>query len=183
MPEFDKNDFDFGKFDYRLEYEKQFLNNQLSSVLLETGYALGDVPLTHLYNTSPNNISKTKIMQRFTIAAKNSFETMFYNEFFSSKYATLQLKHSFQKLALSKSITPTLVLVTRTALGNMDKPAQHSGFVYKTLDKGYLESGVEINNIVGTLGLNFFYRYGANSLPDIEDNISVKFSFVLDLGL
>ncbi|MEY2692749.1 MAG: hypothetical protein RIT03_1139 [Bacteroidota bacterium] len=183
MPEFDKNDFDFDKFDFRLEYEKQFLNNQLSSVLLETGYALGDVPLTHLYNTSPNNISKTKIMQRFTIAAKNSFETMFYNEFFSSKYATLQLKHSFQKLALSKSITPTLVLVTRTALGNMDKPAQHSGFVYKTLDKGYLESGVEINNIVGTLGLNFFYRYGANSLPDLEDNISVKFSFVLDLGL
>ena len=122
-------------------------------------------------------------MQRFTIAAKNSFETMFYNEFFSSKYATLQLKHSFQKLALSKSITPTLVLVTRTALGNMDKPAQHNGFVYKTLDKGYLESGMEVNNIIGTLGLTFFYRYGAYSLPDVEDNISVKFSFVFDLGL
>ena len=183
LPHFVKNDFDFGKFDFRLEYEKQFLNNQLSSLLLETGYAFGDVPLTHLYNTSPNNISKNKIMQRFTIAAKNSFETMFYNEFFSSKYITVQLKHSFQKLALSKSITPTLVLVTRTALGNMEKPQQHSGFVYKTLDKGYLESGLEINNIVGTLGLNFFYRYGANSLPDLEDNISVKFSFVLDLGL
>ena len=183
LPQFAKNDFDFAKFDFRLEYEKQFLNNQLSSVLVETGYAVGDVPLTHLYNTSPNNISKTKIIQRFTVAAKNSFETMFYNEFFSSKYLTLQLKHSFQKLELSKSITPTLVLVTRTALGNMDKPAQHSGFVYKTLDKGYLESGVEINNLVGTLGLNFFYRYGANSLPDLEDNISVKFSFILDLGL
>jgi hypothetical protein len=65
----------------------------------------------------------------------------------------------------------------------MDKPAQHSGFVYKTLDKGYFESGVEINNLVGTLGLNFFYRYGANSLPNLDDNISVKFSFVLDLGL
>lgn len=183
LPQFAKNDFDFGKFDFRIEYEKQFLNNQLSSVLLETGYAFGDVPLTHLYNTSPNNISKNKIMQRFTIAAKNSFETMFYNEFFSSKYATLQLKHSFQKLALSKSITPTLVLVTRTALGNMDKPAQHNGFVYKTLDKGYLESGMEVNNIIGTLGLTFFYRYGAYSLPDVEDNISVKFSFVFDLGL
>jgi hypothetical protein len=178
-----KNDFNFGKFDFRVEYQKQFLNNQLSSVLLETGYAFGDVPLTHLYNTSPNNISKNKIMQRFTVAANNSFETMFYNEFFSSKYATLQLKHSFQKLPISKSITPTLVLVTRTAIGNMDKPTQHTGFAYKTLDKGYLESGIELNNLIGTLGLDFFYRYGAYRLPDFEDNISVKLSFIFDLGL
>ena len=182
MPEFDQNDFDFGKFDFRLEYEKQFMNNQHSGILLETGYAFGDVPITHLYNTSPNNISKDKIMQRFTIAAKNSFETMFYNEFFSSRYATLQLKHSFQSLPISSSFTPTLVLVTRTAIGNMEKPEQHSGFVYKTLDKGYIESGIELNNMIGALGLNLFYRYGANSLPDLEDNISVKFSFVLDLG-
>jgi len=182
MPEFDQNDFDFGKFDFRLEYEKQFMNNQHSGILLETGYAFGDVPITHLYNTSPNNISKNKIMQRFTIAAKNSFETMFYNEFFSSKYATLQLKHSFQKVHISSAFTPTLVLVTRTAIGNMEKKEQHSGFVYKTLDKGYLESGIELNNIIGALGLNFFYRYGAYSLPNFDDNISVKFSFVLDLG-
>jgi hypothetical protein len=158
------------------------MNNQHSGILLETGYAFGDVPITHLYNTSPNNISKDKIMQRFTIAAKNSFETMFYNEFFSSRYATLQLKHSFQSLPISSSFTPTLVLVTRTAIGNMEKPEQHSGFVYKTLDKGYIESGIELNNMIGALGLNLFYRYGANSLPDLEDNISVKFSFVLDLG-
>lgn len=183
LPQLVKNDFNFGKFDFRVEYQKQFLNNQLSSVLLETGYAFGDVPLTHLYNTSPNNISKNKIMQRFTVAANNSFETMFYNEFFSSKYATLQLKHSFQKLPISKSITPTLVLVTRTAIGNMDKPTQHTGFVYKTLDKGYLESGIELNNLIGTLGLDFFYRYGAYRLPDFEDNISVKLSFIFDLGL
>ena len=83
---------------------------------------------------------------------------------------------------ISSAFTPTLVLVTRTAIGNMEKKEQHSGFVYKTLDKGYLESGIELNNIIGALGLNFFYRYGAYSLPNFDDNISVNFSFVLDLG-
>nr|WP_315189776.1 DUF5686 family protein [uncultured Flavobacterium sp.] len=183
LPKIAQNDFDFGKIDFRTEYEKKYLNGQKTSLLFEGGYAFGDVPLTHLYNTSPNNITKETIIQRITFSGKNSFETMFFNEFFSSEYAYFQFKHGFSRVTLFKKIKPSLVLVSRMAWGNLQKPEQHIGLDYKTLNKGYFESGVELNQIYKGLGLSGFYRYGPNQLLKFQNNIAVKISFVLDLGL
>lgn len=183
LPKIAQNDFDFGKIDFRTEYEKKYLNGQKTSLLFEGGYAFGDLPLTHLYNTSPNNITKETIIQRITFAGKNSFETMFFNEFFSSEYAYFQFKHGFSRVTLFKKIKPSLVLVSRMAWGNLQKPEQHIGLDYKTLNKGYFESGVELNQIYKGLGLSGFYRYGPNQLLKFQNNIAVKISFVLDLGL
>jgi len=183
LPKIAQNDFDFGKIDFRAEYEKKYLNGQKTSLLFEGGYAFGDLPLTHLYNTSPNNITKETIIQRITFAGKNSFETMFFNEFFSSEYAYFQFKHGFSRVTLFKKIKPSLVLVSRMAWGNLQKPEQHIGLDYKTLNKGYFESGVELNQIYKGLGLSGFYRYGPNQLLKFQNNIAVKISFVLDLGL
>ncbi|WP_321539900.1 DUF5686 family protein [Flavobacterium piscinae] len=82
LPKFLGNDFKFGKIDVRAEYEKQFINGQKSMVLIQAGYAHGDIPLTHLYNNSPNNLDREVLLQRITVAGKNSFETMRFNEFF-----------------------------------------------------------------------------------------------------
>ena len=183
LPKVMQNDFEFSKFDFKTEYEKKYLNGQKTSLLFEAGYALGDVPLTHLYNTSPNNITKETIMQRITFAGKNSFETMFFNEFFSSQYAYFQFKHGFSRVTLFKKVKPSLVLVSRMAWGNLRKPEQHVGLDYKTLDKGYFESGIELNQIYNGLGLGGFYRYGANQLSKFQDNIVVKISFVLNLRI
>jgi hypothetical protein len=183
LPKIIDNDFNFSKIDFRAVYEKKYINGQKSQILLEGGYAFGDVPLTHLYNTSPNNLTKDRIQQRITISGRNSFETMFFNEFFSNKFASLQLKHGSKRITLFKKVKPSLVFVTRMAWGNMDKPEQHVGINYKTLNKGFFESGIELNQIYKGLGLTGFYRYGPNQLPRFEDNIAVKLSFVLDLGL
>jgi hypothetical protein len=183
LPKIWHNDFDFSKIDFRTEYEKKYLNGQKTNLLFEAGYAFGDVPLTHLYNTSPNNITKETVMQRITFSGKNSFETMFFNEFFSSEYAFFQFKHGFSRVTLFKKIKPSLVLVSRMAWGNLQKPEQHVGIDYKTLNKGYFESGIELNQIFKGLGLSGFYRYGPNQLPKFEDNIAIKISFVLNLGL
>jgi hypothetical protein len=51
------NDFQFSKIDFKTEFEK-YLNGQKTNLLFEAGFAIGDIPLTHLYNTSPNNITK-----------------------------------------------------------------------------------------------------------------------------
>ncbi|WP_281231668.1 DUF5686 family protein [Flavobacterium gelatinilyticum] len=177
------NDFSFGKIDFKTEYEKKYLNGQKTSLLLQGGYAMGDVPLTHLYNTMPNNLNKETIIQRITFAGRNSFETMFFNEFFSSQYVFFQAKHGFKRLQILKKVRPSVVLVTRMAWGNMNKPEQHVGPVYKTLDKGFFESGIELNKIYKGFGLGGFYRYGPNQLPGFDDNIAVKISYVLDLGL
>ncbi len=182
LPQLLQNDFKFGKIDFRTEYEKKHLNGQKTSLLLEAGYAYGDVPLTHLYNTAPNNLTKDKIMQRITLAGKNSFETMFFNEFFSSQYAEFQMKHGFKKVTLFKKVKPTLVLVTRMVYGKMDKKEQHTGLTFKTLEKGFYESGIELNQIYSGFGLIGFFRYGPNQLPKFEDNLAIKLSFVLNLG-
>lgn len=176
------NDFNFSKFDFKTEYEKKYLSGQKTSLLLQAGYALGDVPLTHLYNTSPNNITKETIFQRITFSGKNSFETMFFNEFFSNKYAMFQFKHAFNRVTLFKKIKPSLVIVSRMAWGDLDNPEQHLGLGFKTLNKGFFESGIELNQIFNGLGLTTFFRYGPNQLPKIEDNIAVKLSYVLNLG-
>ena len=182
VPKIASNDFDFGKIDVKTEYEKKHLNGQKTSILIQGGYAFGELPLTHLYSISPNNITKETIMQRITFAGKNSFETMFYNEFFSSEYIHFQLKHGFQKITLFKKVKPSFVFVTRMAWGNLKHPERHLGLDFKTLNKGYFESGIELNQIYKGLGLVGFYRYGPNGLLKFEDNIAVKISYILDLG-
>ncbi len=182
IPNWLQNDFLFHKIDFRTEYEKKYINGQKTSVLVEAGYGNGDIPLTHLYNTSPNNLTKDKILQRITLAGKNSFETMYFNEFFSSEYAMLQLKHGFKRMRFSRKIKPSLVLVTRTVFGDLKKREQHIGLDYKTLEKGFFESGIELNQIYSGFGLTGFYRYGPNQLPKFEDNLAIKLSFVLNLG-
>lgn len=183
LPKIWNNDFEFSKFDFKTEYEKKYLNGQKTSLLFEAGCAFGNVPLTHLYNTSPNNITKGNIVQRITFAGKNSFETMFFNEFFSSQFAIFQFKHSLNRVTIFKKIKPSLVLVSRMAWGNMKNPEQHVGLGFKTLDKGFFESGIELNQIFKGLGLTGFYRYGPNQLPKLKDNIALKLSYVLNLGL
>ena len=182
LPNVGNNDFEFSKIDFRTEYQKNYLNGQKTSLLFEAGYTIGDLPLTHLYNTSPNNLNKETIIQRVTFAGKNSFETMFFNEFFSSKFAYFQFKHSFNRIHLLKKVKPNLVVVSRMGLGDMEKPEQHVGINYKTLRDGYFESGIELNQIYNGIGLSGFYRYGPNQLAKFQDNIAVKISFILNLG-
>ena len=182
LPKMFENDFTFSKLDVRAEYEKKYLNGQKTSLLMEAGYALGDLPLTHLYNTSPNSLTKENLVERITIAGKNSFETMYFNEFFSSKYVMFQFKHGFKRTEIIKGVKPAIVLVSRMAWGDLDKPEQHIGLEYKTLRDGFFESGIEINQIYKILGLSGFYRYGPNQLAKFEDNISIKLTLVLNLG-
>jgi len=89
--------FDSTKIDARIEYEKHYLNGQKSEILVQGGYTIGALPLTHLYSVSPNNLTKEHLLQRLTIAGKNSFETMYFNEFFSSEFVMLQFKHAIKR--------------------------------------------------------------------------------------
>ncbi|WP_306349792.1 DUF5686 family protein [Flavobacterium sp. '19STA2R22 D10 B1'] len=183
LPKVIDNDFEFSKFDLRMEYEQKYLNGQKTALLFEGGYALGDVPLTHLYNTSPNNLDRSGILKRITIAGKNSFETMYFNEFFSSKYAFFQLKHGFKRVTITKKIRPSLVLVTRAGWGNLAKQEQHVGIDYKTMNNGYYESGVELNQIFKGFGLSGFFRYGPYELAHFDQNLSIKLTYIFTLGL
>ncbi len=182
LPNVLENDFNFTKIDFKTFYEIPFISGHKSSALLQTGIAFGDVPLTHLYSLQPNNLNRDAILQRITFAGKNSFETMYFNEFFSNKYVSLQLKHTFNKIRLGYRINPEFSIVTRMAWGEINKENTHIGLEFNSLEKGFFESGVECNKIFKGFGLTAFFRYGPYQLSNIEDNLSLKISYYIDLG-
>lgn len=180
-----ESDFDYAKFGLKLDYYIKRTDLSSTNFLLEGLLATGDVPLTHLFHAYPNNPTKDEILQRFSVAGRRSFETMYFGEFFSDKLATLQVRHSLRRFNLGKRFKPELVIVTRHAVGNLDNVEDHRGLLapgitgpsFNTLDQVFNESGFEINKIIFGFGLSFAYRYGFYNLPDFEDNISAKFTF------
>lgn len=173
--------FNFSKIDFRTIQEFYHKNDSKTHITLVAGIARGDAPLTHLYHAYPNNINKQTILQRFSVAGLNSFETMYFNEFFSDKFSTLQLKHTFRPFNISDRFKPQLVLISRYALGNIDNIDRHQGVGFNTLDQLYSESGFEINKLLFGFGLSFAYRYGGYHLPELEDNLAFKFTFNISL--
>jgi hypothetical protein len=176
-----KGDLSFSKVDFRTIHQISHKNKNVSEITLVGGIAGGDTPLTHLYHAYPNNITKETIMQRFSVAGINSFETMFFNEFFSDKFTTLQFKHFLKPFNISEHYKPQLVLITRFALGDMKHPERHQNVTFGSLKKGYSESGFEINKLLFGFGLSFTYRYGAYHLPKLGDNVALKFTFNVTL--
>lgn len=177
---FDSN-FSFSKLDFRAHHIIGDPKNAFSEITLVSGITGGATPLTHLYHAYPNNITKETILQRFSVAGLNSFETMFFNEFFSDKFMTFQFKHFLKPFKVTQRYQPQLVLITRYALGNIRNPDRHLNVSFDTLKKGFTESGFEINKLLFGFGLSFTYRYGAYHLPKFEDNIAFKFTFNVTL--
>tara|TARA_R110002096_G_scaffold415469_1_gene617345 strand:+ start:636 stop:1877 length:1242 start_codon:yes stop_codon:yes gene_type:complete len=176
-----KGDLGFSKVDFRTIHRIGNEDNHFSEITLVSGLASGNTPLTHLYHAYPNNITKETILQRFSVAGLNSFETMFFNEFFSDKFITIQLKHRLRPFKVSKRFQPYMVLISRYAIGDIKNPERHQNITFGSLKKGYTESGFEINKLLFGFGLSFTYRYGAYYLPEFADNVAFKFTFNVSL--
>lgn len=175
------SDFNYTKFGLKLDYYIKRTNLSSTNILLEGDYALGDVPLTHLFHAYPNSPTNERILQRFSVAGRRSFETMYFGEFFSDKLATIQIKHSLRRFKISERFKPELVFITRHAIGSISDKERHLGIAFDTLEEVYSESGLELNKLIFGFGLSAAYRYGFYHLPNFEDNISFKFTFYLNL--
>lgn len=176
------SDFNFSKLDFRVIQQFNYTNGYNTQIVFASGIANGNAPITHLYHAYPNNVNKETIMQRFSVAGINSFETMFFNEFFSDKFSTLQIKQTLKPFNISPWFKPQLVLITRFAIGDMNSINRHENITFDTLKKGFSESGFEINKLLFGFGLSFAYRYGAYHLPEFSDNFAFKFTFNINLN-
>jgi hypothetical protein len=175
------SDFDYLKLSGKMVYVLSSGQDQKTEITVEGHYASGDVPLTHLFHAYPNAPSKDEILQRFSVAGRRSFETMYFNEFFSDRLLVSQVKHRFPAFNIASFLKPELVLISRFALGDLKDQQQHLNVDFDTLEHGYLESGFELNKLIFGFGLSASYRYGAYHLPDFADNIALKFTFYLEL--
>lgn len=179
--DFINSEFSFSKFDFRAIQQFNYNNNSLTEIVITGGLADGDIPITHLYHAFPNNVNKETILQRFSVAGNNSFETMFFGEFFSDTFINLQIKHKFKYWEISPWLKPQFTLISRHAIGDMNNKERHQGLTFNTLNKGFSEIGLEINRLFFGFGLSFAYRYGAYHFSRFDDNFAFKFTFNIDI--
>ncbi|MGY5850755.1 DUF5686 family protein [Salegentibacter sp. F14] len=178
---FMKGDFNFFKAGLKIEHEIRRLDKSRTEFILEGNYATGDLPLTHAFHAYPNNGNQSEILERFSVAGHTSFETMYYNEFFSDRQVMLHIKHQFRPIELNRFSKPEIVLISRHAIGTFKNPENHANISFKTLDQLYSEVGVEVNNILAGFGLGSAYRYGSYNLPGFKQNFAFKFTFQLKI--
>jgi hypothetical protein len=174
-------DFDFTKVGLKIQYAKERLDDSFTQVTMEGNLGFGELPLTHAFHAFPNNANRPEILDRFAVAGKISFETMYFNEFFSDRQAAIHVRHQFRPMDLGGISKPRLVLVTRHVIGDFQNRAAHQNISFNTLQHGYSESGLEINQILLGFGLSAAYRYGAYHLPSFKENFALKFTFELQL--
>jgi len=176
------SDFDFTQLNFRVLHKIKRLRKATTHILAEGGIVFGNAPISHLYNSTPNYTFKNPWRKRITLAGKNSFETMGYNEFISDRFAAIHLKHEIKSFKITNKFKPQLTLVTRAAIGNIDNATYQTGLEFKSLKKGYIESGLEFNSLFKGFGLSAFYRYGTYKNPEWSDNLALKLTYKLRLG-
>ena len=166
--------FNYNRYDFKIV--KSFYSKYLgeTSVKLAAGYVDADIPYTNLYNGNGS-------YRAFTLFAPNSFATMRMNEFLSNKYIALYFTHDFGKLLChGERFQPEFAFATNIGFGWLDFNNSHYNIDYKTMEKGYYESGILVNNLLNlqlySLGIGIFYRYGPYTFPYALDNLGGKFT-------
>ena len=169
--------FAYDKFELKIKKSFYIKTIGTPSIQLQAGYIAGDLPYCNLYNGIGS-------YRQFTIEAPNSFATMRMNEFLSNRYTALFFTHSFGKLLFRiKKFSPEFAIATNVCIGDLNNINKHFNIDFKTLNKGYFESGLLINNIINTgfygLGIGAYYRYGSYAFPKFKNNIAYKFTLTM----
>jgi hypothetical protein len=183
-----KNFNSFGNYDYSkvsLGIEKTFLIKNLgkTKLLLEGGYLEGNVPYSYMFNGNGSNNKGSYLY------VDNTFQTMGLYEFVSDRYVNLFFSHDFGSLLFKRpKFQPQPVIFTNVGFGSLSRPLWQSTNESKTMEKGYYESGLLLNNLIRInyynlvylgLGGGAFIRYGTYSQPQMEENLTYKFSLVM----
>lgn len=169
-----------GHYDYwraELKLEKRF-HIKLAGTqqwVLEAGMVDGQVPWPKLFTGKAS-------YRRFAVTAPQSFATMRMAEFVSDRFVNLFVYHNFEKLLFNRpGFSPGLVLLTNIGFGTLRHPEWHQGYAIRTMEKGFLESGLAITDLLGSgltsIGIEFMYRYGPYAFPEFKDNYSLRLTY------
>ncbi len=170
----------YWKVDAKVKKSFTIRNAGITHVQLFAGYINGNVPYPFAYNGRANFNGK------FSLASQGYFETMRMNEFLTSQYAAIFVQHDFGKLLYQgKNFKPGLAITSAYGIGSLNNQAQHTGIIFKTMEKGFAESGILLSDLfvlksdlynIG-FGLGTYYRYGAYKNVLEKDNLAFKLNF------
>lgn len=164
----------YNKFEFLFDktFRTKYYGN--THIQLQGGLTNDIIPATKLFYT-PASFSN------FSLYAPASFATMRMNEFLSDRYLNIFITHDFGKLIVRKGkFKPEFALAMNAAIGDLKHSLSHEGIEIKTLNKGFYEGGILINNLLRLpalkLGLGTFYRFGPNAYSEINKNFGYKFT-------
>jgi len=172
-----RGDFEYNRYDLKVTHSFYVKYLGRSQVEIRGGLIDGILPYCNLYNGNGS-------YREFTVYAPSSFSTMRMNEFLSDRYISLFYMHNFGKLLFkTPKFQPEFLIATNIAFGLLkNNDGYHYNVDYKTLEHGYFESGVLINNMLNlriySIGIGGFYRYGGYSLGSVWENMALKFTIV-----
>ena len=79
-----------------------------------------------------------------------------------------------------KKFAPEFAIATNVCIGDLNNADKHFNVDIQTLRKGFIESGLQINNLLSTglygIGVGAYYRYGYYAMPTFKENIAYKFT-------
>jgi len=171
-------DYEYLKLEAKISKKFSFRHIGDSYLTLTGGYLDGNIPYGEMY-FGTGSYSWLNI--------DNSFNTMRINEFVSDRFASVFFRHDFGSLLLrTKNWDPEIVLVSAAGWGDNTRISDiESGDFAKRMNKGYFESGIQINQILKMsfqgYGLGVYYRYGPYSRSRPIENWAFKFNLTFVL--
>ena len=161
---------------FQIQCEKTIQTKYLgkTNLLFQGGIIDANIPATNLFY-APASFTP------FGLYAPASFSTMRMNEFLSDRYFSAFLTHDFGKLLFRKGhFQPEFVVSLNAGYGSLKHPEVHKNIQFNTMEKGFYESGLLINNLLKLpaikLGVGTFYRFGSYAYPEIDKNFGYKFT-------
>jgi hypothetical protein len=175
-------EINYTKYEAKIKYN--FKTKAIGEIYFQiaAGYIDGDLPVSDLFAGRGN-------YQIIGLYSANSFQTMRLNEFYSDKYVALFYQQDLETLLYrGKKFQPKPLLVFNATIGSLGNKTLHRYNNFKTLEKGFYETGIIISNLINKqylgvarieLGLGAFYRLNYNDgLNQID-----RFAFKVQFGL
>lgn len=172
---FFQSQYNYNRLDFKLLHRQKYRILGFTDMIVHAGYIDRDLPYPLLYAPRAGYAA-------LGFASNEQFAAMRPNEFVSNAYVSLFLRHNFGRMTQNKNFSPRIVLAQNIGWGMLFHPENHSGPVMQSLEKGYFESGIVIEDLLVvykllSLGVGVYYRYGAYSLPKTIDNFAFKLRF------
>lgn len=153
----------------------------VATILLQGGYASNSCPVMETFD----------ILGTYGfigLYSPGSFGTMRYDEFFCDRFMALYLSHNFSGMlwkTRSSWFKPELTIVTNIGWGDMKRAENHPDKNFKTMEKGYFESGFVVNGLLSApyskVGAGLLYRYGPYAFDKVWDNFAIKICVTFEL--
>jgi hypothetical protein len=162
--------------------------NSLNQFHLSAQGVWGDnLPISYLNSGYGINIGQRENLD-FALSFPGYLQTMFVYEFLSNRSMHVSYSHQtgplFQKKLGRSSIAPQLKFHQSFAIGTLSNPEFYDFVEFKTMEKGFWESGIALTNIFKQKsgfqyqgwGVGAFYRYGPYANRTFNENLTLTLS-------